>query len=70
VFEEEGALDRLEAFASLNGPRFYGLAPNERRIALVRDDNPVPDVIEHGPIRLVPFHAGAKLAWRIAGHAA
>ena len=69
VFEEEGALDRLEAFASLNGPRFYGLAPNERRVVLVRDDNAVPDVIEHGAIRLVPFHAGAKLAWRIAGYA-
>ena len=34
VFAEEGALDRLEAFASLNGPRFYGLLPNEDRITL------------------------------------
>ena len=34
VFAEEGALDRLEAFASLNGPRFYGLLPNEERITL------------------------------------
>lgn len=36
VFEEEGALDRLEAFASLNGPAFYGLAPNETRVHLER----------------------------------
>ena len=34
VFAEEGALDRLEAFASLNGPRFYGLPANEERITL------------------------------------
>ena len=34
VFAEENALDRLEAFASLNGPRFYGLPANEERITL------------------------------------
>jgi dihydroorotase len=34
VFAEEGALDRLEAFASLNGPRFYGLPANEERVTL------------------------------------
>jgi len=41
VFEEEGALDRLEAFTSLNGPAFYGLQPNEKRIKLKRYDEPV-----------------------------
>ncbi|MDZ5698102.1 dihydroorotase [Chelativorans sp. M5D2P16] len=41
VFEEENALDRLEAFTSLNGPAFYRLPPNEKRIRLVRSDEPV-----------------------------
>ena len=37
VFEEEGALDKLEAFASLNGPKHYRLPPNEERITLEKD---------------------------------
>ncbi|WP_011580814.1 MULTISPECIES: dihydroorotase [Chelativorans] len=41
VFEEEGALDRLEAFTSLNGPAFYRLPPNEKRITLRRYDEPL-----------------------------
>jgi dihydroorotase len=69
VFEEDGALDRLEAFASLNGPRFYGLKPNERRVVLVREDRQVPEALVEGPTRLVPFHAGSKLAWHLAGYA-
>jgi dihydroorotase len=67
VFEEEGALDRLEAFASLNGPRFYGLPANERRVALTRQTVAVPETLVDGPTRLVPFHAGRTLAWRFAG---
>jgi dihydroorotase len=70
VFEEERALDRLEAFASLNGPRFYGLPANERRIVLLREDRLVPESLVDGPTRLVPFHAGRKLAWHFAGFAA
>ncbi|MCJ8520453.1 dihydroorotase [Pseudorhizobium tarimense] len=41
VFEEEGALDRLETFTSLNGPAWYGLQPNEETISLVKQDKPV-----------------------------
>ncbi len=41
VFEQENALDRLEAFASLNGPSWYGLAPNEETITLSRQQEPV-----------------------------
>lgn len=67
VFEEEGALDKLEGFASEHGPGFYGLPLNEERIALERDEIRVPDTIEAGDKRLVPFHAGAALAWRFAG---
>ena len=60
VFEEEGALDKFEAFASLNGPRFYGLPVNEETITLERMDQPVPKEIDG----LVPFHAGETLRWR------
>ena len=42
VFDEEGAMDRFEAFASENGPLFYGLPLNEERVTLVRDPNPCP----------------------------
>jgi dihydroorotase len=60
VFEEEGALDRLEAFASENGPRFYGLPLNEGRIVLERAPVTVPDRIGD----VVPFLAGMALPWR------
>lgn len=63
VFEEEGALDRFEAFASLNGPAFYRLPPNEGTITLERAEVKVPDEVEG----LVPFRAGETLGWRLAG---
>lgn len=67
VFAEEGALDRLEAFASLNGPRFYGLPVNEQRITLAHRSWRVPEEIptETGPLR--PFMAGKEIGWRIEG---
>ena len=67
VFEEEGALDRLEAFASEFGPRFYGLAPNSGWVALERAAQPVPERMGEGANALVPFHAGQTLAWRFLG---
>jgi dihydroorotase len=63
VFEQEGALDRLEAFASVHGPTFYGLPLNEGTITLVRDPHTVPPRL-HGST-LVPFHAGQVLHWRL-----
>jgi dihydroorotase len=66
VFEEEGALDRLEAFASEHGPRFYGLPLNEGTVTLERLETAVPERLQHGPIALVPFHAGEALRWRLA----
>jgi len=62
VFEDEGALDRLEAFASLNGPDFYKLPVNTETITLERSDVQVPDEIAG----LVPFRAGQTLRWRLA----
>src|SRR3954468_1399617 len=68
VFEEEAALDRLEQFAALAGPRFYGLAPNEERVTLVRDPWSVPARVPvAGEAREVrPFMAGEPVAWRLA----
>ena len=65
VFDEEDALDRFEAFASLNGPRFYGLPANEDRITLERVSVTVPDEVSGGETAIVPFHAGETLAWRL-----
>jgi dihydroorotase len=67
VFEEEGALDRLEAFASENGPRFYGLQLNPGRIVLERTTWRVPLEILAATTRIVPFLAGSELAWRYGG---
>ncbi len=67
VFEEEGALDRFEAFASLNGPAFYRLPFNERRITLRREAWAVPDRVGEGDLAVVPFRAGERLRWRLAG---
>ena len=67
VFEEEGAIDRFEAFASLNGPRFYRLPVNEDEVTLERADIPVPDEVDGGDARVVPFHAGETLGWRLRG---
>jgi dihydroorotase len=63
VFEEEGALDKFEAFASINGAHFYGLPVNDETITLERSAVDVPDEIDG----LVPFHSGEKLAWKLAG---
>ena len=66
VFEEEGALDKLEAFASLNGPRHYKLPPNEERITLTREPWEVPAHYPFGADELVPLRAGESIAWRLA----
>lgn len=67
TFEEEGALDRLEAFASENGPNFYGLPLNKRYVVLERAETLVPEMLEAPGLRISPFHAGETLAWRFAG---
>lgn len=66
IFDRANRLEKLEAFASLNGPAFYGLAPNEGRITLTREASPVPAAIEvagEGPV--VPFRAGESVGWRL-----
>ena len=67
VFEQEGALDKLEAFASLNGPAWYGLAPNEDTITLVRrpESVPFPDKIETGAGPVTVFDPMFALHWDV-----
>ncbi|ESQ77128.1 hypothetical protein ABAC402_01650 [Asticcacaulis sp. AC402] len=65
VFEEEGALSQLEAFASENGARFYGLPLNESRIELERRQHSVPNRINLETSQVVPFHAGETLSWAV-----
>ena len=64
VFEDEGALDRFEAFASLNGPAFYRLPPNEGTITLEKVAVEVPATVDANGTQIVPFHAGEILCWR------
>jgi dihydroorotase len=69
VFEEEAALDRLEAFTSLHGAAFYRLPPNDARITLTRHDTPppVPEKIltEAGPVTV--FNPGFPVHWHVEG---
>jgi dihydroorotase len=67
VFEEEGALDKFEGFASEHGARFYGLPLNDGTVTLERTENGVPDRLGLGDIDLIPFHAGQTLNWTFAG---
>ena len=67
AFEAAGALDKLEAFASLHGPAFYGLPPNPDRIILVKEPWPVPEALNYlDQDPLVPLRAGEAVAWRLA----
>jgi len=63
VFEQEGALDKLEAFTSLNGPAFYGLPANEDTVTLVREEAQFPSNIEtpEGPVTV--FDPQMTLHW-------
>ncbi|GGL67268.1 dihydroorotase [Wenxinia marina] len=67
VFEAAGRLDDLEAFTSLNGPRYYGLPPNEATVTLVREDAPVtyPGAIETADGPVTVFDPGFPLHWRV-----
>jgi dihydroorotase len=66
AFEEAGALDRLEAFASEFGPRFYGLPPSRDALTLVRESWRVPDSIAFGDEELIPLRAGEPIPWKLA----
>ena len=66
IFEQQDALDKLEAFASFNGPDFYGLPRNKQTITLIKQDWKVPDHYPLGANQLVPFLAGQTINWKLA----
>ncbi len=68
IFEQQNALDKLEAFASFNGPDFYGLPRNSKSITLNKEDWIVPDEYPLGDETLVPFLAGQTINWKLASH--
>jgi len=66
AFEEAGALARLEGFASLFGPRFYGLGPNRDQVTLIREEWTVPSSLPFGDgEQLVPLRAGETIPWKL-----
>ena len=66
IFDAAGALDRLEGFASLHGPRFYRLPANDDTITLVRENWQVPGEYPFGPDKVVPLRAGETVRWQVA----
>lgn len=68
AFEQANALDKLEAFASLNGPTFYGLLVSQGRVTLRKQNQLVPDQLPFSTNSgIVPFRAGEQLAWTLQG---
>ena len=65
AFEDAGALDRLEAFASHFGPDFYGLPRNTERVTLAREEWTVPNELPFGETAVIPLRAGETLRWRL-----
>lgn len=66
AFDSVGRLDRLEAFASSNGPAFYGLPKNTGTLTLERGEYTIPEALPMGDATVVPLAAGQSLQWRVA----
>jgi dihydroorotase len=65
AFEDAGALDRLEAFASFNGPDFYGLPRNRGQVTLKREPWTLPESVPFGETILKPLRGGETLNWKL-----
>jgi dihydroorotase len=67
VFEQDNALEKLEAFASLNGPAWYGLQPNEEKITLEKQDVQVefPAKCDTGAGAITVFDPGFQIFWNV-----
>ncbi len=65
VFEDAGALDKLEGFASHFGPDFYGLPRNSDLITLRREDGNIPEHVDFGGVPGVPLRAGGQIRWTL-----
>jgi dihydroorotase len=67
AFDSVGALDKLEAFASFNGPAFYGLPRNRGHVTLRRQAWTLPEALPFGDAQLKPLRGGDSLAWQLVG---
>ena len=65
AFDGEGSIEKLEGFASIFGPDFYGLPQNQEKITLEKSPWTVPDHYELAGSKLTPFFSGAELSWRL-----
>lgn len=65
IFEENGALDKLEGFASFYGADFYGLPRNSDTITLQKTEWQVPDSYPFGDAEVVPMKAGESISWKL-----
>lgn len=65
AFEQAGALDKLEGFASLHGPAFYGLQVNREKVQLVRQTWTVPTELTFADSVIVPLNQGESVAWKL-----
>ena len=65
AFENANALDKFEAFASLNGANFYGLPLNTKKVKIEKEEWTLPETLPFGDAVVVPLRAGTKLAWRL-----
>lgn len=65
AFAEANAMHHLEGFASLNGPRFYGLKPNTDYVTLRKQSWSVPHAYQCGDTTIVPLKAGEEVTWKL-----
>ena len=65
IFEHAQAIDKLEGFASIFGPTFYGLPVNNKTITLIKQAWTIPDSYHFANEKLIPFNAGKTLSWKI-----
>ncbi|MEH6595310.1 MAG: dihydroorotase [Colwellia polaris] len=65
AFEQAGALDKLEGFASLHGPKFYNLPVNSDKITLVKQAWHVPAIMAFGLEKVVPIRADETIDWQV-----
>jgi dihydroorotase len=65
AFDQAGALDKLEAFASFNGPAFYGLPRNQGSVTLRRESWTIPAELPMGETTVVPLNGGESIGWKL-----
>jgi dihydroorotase len=65
IFDDLGVLDKLEAFASINGPKFYRLPVNSKTITLVKEDWQIPSSLDFAGSTIIPLGAGETLNWKL-----